>query len=42
MGKKKELPREEELFLKAYKEKSCHHFRDILTYVSILDKLTNK
>ncbi|MGT2925241.1 hypothetical protein ACVR0O_08640 [Streptococcus caviae] len=42
MDKKKELTREEELFLKAYKEKPCHRFRDILIYASILDKLTNK
>ncbi len=39
---KKKLTREEELFLKAYREKSCHRFRDILTYAFILDKLTNK
>ncbi|MGT2750145.1 hypothetical protein ACVRXF_04405 [Streptococcus orisasini] len=42
MNKKKELTQEEELFLKAYKKRPYHRFREILTYSFILDKLTNK
>ena len=42
MKTKESLTQQEKKFLKDYDRKSLHHFRDILTYFFILDKLTNK
>ncbi|MCW8486307.1 hypothetical protein [Streptococcus macedonicus] len=41
MTKKACLSQEERSFLKRYKTKTYHRFREILVYCAILPKLTN-
>ena len=41
MAKKACLSKEERSFLKCYKTKPYHRFREILVYCAILPKLTN-